>query len=62
MKLNAYSTYGLKLLGYRRLGYIVLLKNKTETCFMNEFITCFINEYLNKNSIRSNILLFERNL
>lgn len=36
MKLNAYSTYDLKLLGYRRLD-IVLLKNKTETCFMNEF-------------------------
>lgn len=40
MKLNAYSTYGLKLLGYRRLDIVLLKKKKkiTETCFMNEFL------------------------
>lgn len=28
MKLNAYSTYGLKLLGYRRLDIVLLKKKK----------------------------------
>ena len=41
MKLNAYFTYGLKLLGYRRLDIVLLKKKENRNLFYERILACF---------------------
>ena len=38
MKLNAYFTYGLKLLGYRRLDIVLLKKKENRNLFYERIL------------------------